>query len=56
MVSLVLAGAVGYFAGAFTPAVGRRIKALFVSKTQGAVSAEVAKVEATVVADVKKNL
>ena len=56
MVSLVLAVAVGFVAGAFTPAVGRKIKALFVSKTQGAVAAEASKVEAAVVAEVKSKL
>jgi hypothetical protein len=32
MFSVILAAAVGYVAGAFTPAVGRKIKALFVKE------------------------
>lgn len=31
--STVIAAAVGYLAGAFTPAIGRKIKALFVRET-----------------------
>lgn len=54
MVSLILAAGVGYLAGAFTPAVGRKIKALFVSKTSGVVQAEASKVENAVLADLKK--
>lgn len=54
MTTLIIAAGVGYVAGAFTPGVLRKVKALFVSKTQGAVSTEVAKVEAAVFSDLKK--
>ena len=42
MISLSIAAAVGYIAGAFTPAIGRKIKALFV-KEAAVVKADVAK-------------
>lgn len=34
--SAPLAAAIGYVAGAFTPSIGRRIKAYFVKETQAA--------------------
>jgi len=33
MISAIAVGAIAYIAGAFTPAVGRKIKALFVKET-----------------------
>lgn len=36
MFHTILGVAAGYIAGAFTPAIGRKIKALFVKETQAA--------------------
>lgn len=44
---LIIVAAVGFVVGAFTPAVGRKIKALFVKETSAAkvaVTAEVKKI------------
>ena len=49
--------AAAYVAGAFTPAVGRKIKAAFVSEgavVKKAASADLAKAEVAVAAEVKK--
>lgn len=58
MVSLIVVAAVSALAGAaFLPAVGRKIKALFVTKSavvEKTLTADVAKVEADVKAEVKK--
>lgn len=54
LASLPAAG-VGFVVGAFTPAVGRKIKALFVKDTTAAKLAVEAKV-ATAVTDVKAKL
>jgi hypothetical protein len=53
--SVVEGAAVGFTVGAFTPAVGRKIKALFV-KEADAVKADVKADESKVVADVTKKL
>ena len=45
MLSAIVVGAVAYVAGAFTPAVGRKIKALFVKE------AKVAKADVTAEAE-----
>ncbi len=42
MVSVIVAAAIGYVAGAFTPSIGRKIKALFV-KEATVVKVDVAK-------------
>jgi len=39
MVSAIVAAGVGFVVGAFTPAVGRKIKALFVKESQAAKTA-----------------
>ena len=39
MVSLIVAGGVGFVVGAFTPAVGRKIKSFFVKETTAAKTA-----------------
>lgn len=52
MFHVVLWTAVGYVGGAFTPAIGRKIKALFVKESTAAVS----KVESGVASTVKKSL
>jgi hypothetical protein len=57
MVHSLLAAGVGYVVGAFTPAVGRKIKALFVSKSAAVkptVVADLAKAEAAVISEAKK--
>lgn len=53
--SVVEGAVVGYVVGAFTPAVGRKIKALFV-KESNTVKADVKAGESTVAADVIKKL
>lgn len=49
---LVVYGGIGYVVGAFTPAVGRKIKALFVKESKTAVS----QAETAVSTAVKKTL
>ena len=63
MVKDILFAVAGYVIGAFTPAVGRKIKALFVKETTAATTAvaaaapaPVATVVSTIEADVKKVL
>lgn len=55
MISQVAVAAVSYAVGAFTPAVGRRIKALFV-KEVSVVKTDVVKEVSVVKADVVKKL
>ena len=54
MVTAIVFGVVGYVAGAFTPAVGREIKALFVKESTAAKTAVNTTVAAQVEAEVKK--
>ena len=57
MLTSLLAAGVGYVVGAFTPAVGRKIKALFVSKSavvKPTLVADLAKAEAAAVTEAKK--
>jgi len=55
MVSAIVVGAIAYVAGAFTPAVGRKIKALFVKEGNTAKAYAEKEVKAGV-ADVKAKL
>jgi hypothetical protein len=48
MFSVIVAAAIGFVVGAFTPAVGRRIKALFVKESKVVVSDTKAEAEKVV--------
>lgn len=57
VITAPIAGAAGFVAGAFTPAIGRKIKALFVklaSKLVADAKAEEAKVATAITTEAKK--
>ena len=57
MVELIVGGVVAYVAGAFTPSIGRKIKALFVKEApivEAAVVADLNKINPAIVADAVK--
>ena len=55
VITAPVAGGAGFIAGAFTPAIGRKIKAGFVSLAKSVV-ADAAKAESSATAEVKKAL